>query len=85
VVVRAGSAPSRVTWEGFGAVHPLPTNGRTRRDVTQDEHKLPPPRPDCPHCGSPKTQPFTHAGPGARVNMKCTNCGHLFHAKIVRS
>ena len=84
MVVRAGSAPSRVTWRRFGAF-PLPTNGRTRRDVTQDEHKLPPPRPDCPHCGSPKTQPFTHAGPGARVNMKCTNCGHLFHAKIVRS
>ena len=35
--------------------------------------------------GSRRTQPFTHGGPGARVNMKCTNCGHLFHAKIVRS
>ena len=32
----------------------------------------------CPKCGSTRTQPFTHAGPGARVNMKCTNCGHLF-------
>ena len=58
-----------------------------RTDVTQDERKTapPPPRPDCPFCGSTKTEPFTHAGPGARVNMKCTHCGHLFHAKIVRS
>ena len=58
-----------------------------RTDVTQDERKTAPPpaRPDCPFCGSTKTQPFTHAGPGARVNMKCTHCGHLFHAKIVRS
>ncbi|MGZ5297885.1 MAG: hypothetical protein ACXWYT_12740 [Actinomycetota bacterium] len=53
--------------------------------TTQEKRKAPPPRPDCPHCGSPKTQPFKHAGPGARVNKKCTNCGHLFHAKIVRS
>jgi len=55
--------------------------------VTQDDGKTapPPPRPDCPFCGSSKTQPFTHAGPGARVNMKCTNCGHLFHAKLTRS
>jgi len=55
--------------------------------VTQDERKTPPPpaRPDCPFCGSTKTEPFPHAGPGARVNMKCTHCGHLFHAKIVRS
>ncbi len=38
----------------------------------------PPPRPACPVCGSPRTQPFSHAGPAARVNMKCTACGHLF-------
>jgi rubredoxin len=37
-----------------------------------------PPRPACPSCGSAHTQPFTHAGPAARVNMKCLNCGHLF-------
>ena len=35
-------------------------------------------RPACPQCGSPHTQPFTHAGPVARVNMKCIDCGHLF-------
>lgn len=38
----------------------------------------PPPRPACPRCGSAHTQPFTHAGPGARVNMKCIDCGGLF-------
>lgn len=32
----------------------------------------------CPNCGSSHTQPFLHAGPGARVNMKCNDCGHLF-------
>lgn len=37
-----------------------------------------PERPECPRCGSPHTQPFTHAGPGARVNMKCVDCGQLF-------
>jgi rubredoxin len=37
-----------------------------------------PARPACPSCGSAHTQPFTHAGPAARVNMKCLNCGHLF-------
>jgi hypothetical protein len=35
-------------------------------------------RPACPSCGSTHTQPFTHAGPAARVNMRCTDCGHLF-------
>jgi DNA-3-methyladenine glycosylase II len=35
-------------------------------------------RPACPVCGSTRTQPFPHAGPAARVNMKCTSCGHLF-------
>jgi hypothetical protein len=38
----------------------------------------PPPRPACPRCGSAHTQPFSHAGPGARVNMKCIDCGQLF-------
>ena len=37
-----------------------------------------PARPVCPSCGSVHTQPFTHAGPAARVNMKCLDCGHLF-------
>ena len=78
-------APARVVCDGRGSSSRAGDVERTRRDVTQDERKIPPPRPDCPHCGSPKTQPFTHAGPGARVNMKCTNCGHLFHAKIIRS
>jgi len=36
------------------------------------------PRPPCPSCGSAHTQPFTHAGPGARLNMRCIDCGHLF-------
>jgi rubredoxin len=40
--------------------------------------KEPPARPSCPSCGSAHTQPFTHAGPVARVNMKCIDCGHLF-------
>ena len=35
-------------------------------------------RPECPMCGSRRTQPFTHAGPGARVNTKCLACGQLF-------
>ncbi|MEX0834156.1 MAG: hypothetical protein WD276_09860 [Actinomycetota bacterium] len=41
-------------------------------------------RPACPSCGSKQTQPFTHAGPVARVNMKCTDCGHLFKVKSTR-
>ena len=53
----------------------------TLRDawVTRDR-AADPPRPACPSCGSTRTQPFTHAGPVARVNMKCTNCGHLFRS-----
>jgi len=46
--------------------------------VTRDG---PPPaaaRPPCPFCGSTKTQPYTHAGPGARPSMKCTTCGQHF-------
>jgi len=38
-------------------------------------------RPSCPSCGSAHTQPFTHAGPGARVNMRCIDCGHLFRER----
>ncbi len=48
---------------------------RTESELRPDKV---PRRPACPMCGSTRTQPFTHAGPGARVNMKCTNCGHLF-------
>ena len=42
-------------------------------------------RTACPSCGSGQTQPFTHAGPGARVNMKCRTCGYLFKDKDLRS
>jgi hypothetical protein len=48
--------------------------------VTRDG---PPPvsaRPPCPFCGSTATQPYTHAGPGARKRMKCTSCGQTFRA-----
>jgi len=41
-------------------------------------------RPLCPSCGSKHTQPFPHAGPGARVNMQCTDCRHLFKDKDLR-
>lgn len=41
-------------------------------------------RPACPSCDSERTQPFTYAGPAARVNMKCTVCGTLFRARPVR-
>ena len=43
--------------------------------------KAAPVRPRCPSCGSAHTQPFTHAGPGARVNMRCIDCGHLFRER----
>lgn len=35
-------------------------------------------RPPCPVCGSAHTQPFGHAGPAARVNRQCIDCGHQF-------
>jgi hypothetical protein len=50
-------------------------------DPASEREDRPPardPRPICPSCGSGRTQPFTHGGPAARVNMKCTVCGHLF-------
>ena len=53
--------------------------------VTRDQAQDVRPRPSCPSCGSLHTQPFTHAGPAARVNMKCTDCGHLFRSKDIRS
>jgi hypothetical protein len=43
-----------------------------------------PSRMACPLCGSTRTQPFPHAGPAARVNMRCLNCGHLFRDKTLR-
>ena len=53
-----------------------PPKERPPEDVAQ--------RPVCPSCGSVHTQPFTHAGPGARVNMKCIDCGHLFRDRTTR-
>jgi hypothetical protein len=44
------------------------------REVVPDRRA----RPECPSCGSTRTQPYTFAGPAGRVNMRCTNCGHLF-------
>lgn len=52
-------------------------------DKPADDHGRPE-RPACPTCGSVHTQPFGHAGPAARVNMKCNNCGQLFKAPSVR-
>jgi len=38
-------------------------------------------RPLCPNCGSTHTQPFGHAGPAARVNTRCTDCGHQWRVR----
>jgi hypothetical protein len=46
--------------------------------VTRDAPRAAPTRPACPFCGSTSTQPYTHAGPGARKRMKCTTCGRAF-------
>lgn len=43
-----------------------------------------PTRMACPVCGSTRTQPFSHAGPAARVNMRCLTCGHQFRDKTLR-
>ncbi len=43
-----------------------------------------PPRMECPFCGSSRTQPFTHAGPAARNNMRCLDCGHQFKDRELR-
>ena len=50
----------------------------TGRKAKPAETPQTPTRPECPMCGSAHTQPFTFGGPVARVNMKCTACGHLF-------
>jgi rubredoxin len=57
--------------------------GRTDSSGAPGDRPLPA-RPSCPSCGSKHTQPFTHAGPGARVNMQCTDCRHLFKDKDLR-
>ena len=59
---------------------PLLTGGTQETEVVKEVA----PRPVCPSCGSAHTQPFTHAGPGARVNMKCIDCGHLFRDRTTR-
>ena len=41
-------------------------------------------RGSCPSCGSAKTQPYLHAGPGARVDTRCTACGKVFGPKTRR-
>ena len=46
--------------------------------VTRDPSRAASARPECPYCGSDRTQPYTHAGPGARKTMKCTTCGRTF-------
>jgi hypothetical protein len=46
--------------------------------VTREERPVASARPECPYCGSSKTQPYLHAGPGARKSMKCTTCGRTF-------
>jgi hypothetical protein len=64
------------------ASHAVPS-GQMSTDGTSDEKRPTdrsgrPARPPCPSCGSAHTQPFTHGGPAARLNMKCIDCGHLF-------
>jgi hypothetical protein len=46
--------------------------------VTRDAPRPVASRPECPFCGSTKTQPYSHAGPAARKRMKCTTCGRAF-------
>jgi hypothetical protein len=53
--------------------------------MTREESGGVRPRPACPACGSIRTQPYTYAGPGSRMNMKCTACGHLFRDQAPRS
>jgi hypothetical protein len=60
-----------------------PSAARSREETMANKDKVAR-RPECPACGSAHTQPFTHAGPGARVNMKCIDCGHLFRDRTTR-
>ncbi len=57
--------------------------GRKNRTGARDDRPLQA-RPPCPSCGSKHTQPFPYAGPGAHVNMQCTDCRHLFRDKDLR-
>jgi hypothetical protein len=43
-----------------------------------------PTRMPCPVWGSTRPPPFGHAGPAARVNMRCLRCGHLFRDRSLR-
>jgi hypothetical protein len=52
--------------------------------VTREQAGDARPRPVCPTCGSTRTQPYLHAGPAARVNMKCNDCGQLFRETAPR-
>jgi hypothetical protein len=60
----------------------MESEGPTDPDGTEEPESsaraAPPARMACPACGSPRTQPFTHGGPAARVNMRCLKCGHQF-------
>lgn len=51
--------------------------------VTRDEPRAAA-RPPCPYCGSTATQPYPHAGPGARKRMTCTTCGRVFRLGTAR-
>jgi hypothetical protein len=64
---------ARASLEAAGAVVEI-RDAWVTRDVVPDPRA----RPACPSCGSERTQPYTFAGPAGRVNMRCTNCGHLF-------
>ncbi len=48
---------------------------RTESELQPDEG---PRRPACPMCGSTRTQPFTHAGLGARDNMSARTAAICF-------
>jgi hypothetical protein len=52
--------------------------------VTRDEPRPVAARPPCPFCGSTATQPYQHAGPGARKRMTCTTCGRVFRLGTAR-
>ncbi len=64
---------ARAVLEAAGAVVELEDEW-----VTRDQRAAASIRPECPYCGSDRTQPYTHAGPGARKTMKCTTCGRTF-------
>jgi len=51
--------------------------------VTRDAPRASASRPECPFCGSAKTQPYTHAGPAARKSMQCTTCRKRFRVAAV--